>query len=545
MRMSLVLGFMAAIVAAQVPAELVPKIREEGQAPKSQVMKHLDELVNGIGPRLTGSENLTRACDWAREKFESFGLKARVEPWGEIAVGFDRGPHAGVMFTTDSDGRRKGENLVFGTNAWTPGTDGWTEGASVLAPKVEAEVDAFMKAAKGAWIVARPGAFLRGKSLTDKAVEAGALGIVRDGGENVTTSGNHQTQWEKWPKLPSINVISRQFRAIVTRLEGGESVAFGFNVDNRFKKGPVVVSNVIAEITGTEKPDEYVMIGGHIDSWDGARGTTDNGTGTATTIEAARILAAVGAKPRRTIRFMLWSGEEQGLLGSDAHAEKNRAEMDRISVCLVHDGGTNYLSGIIGIPEMVPIFEEILAPVKDLDPMKPFAIKKVDKLPVAGASDHASYTVRGAPGIFWNQAGVANYGYTWHTQNDVFAAAIPEYQRHSSIVIALSALAIANWPTLLPRGTPAPPNVATARRRLGAQFDRSAKGLVVEEVVEGSRGAAAGLQPQDRIVKVDDTVVDNRDQLSSAINVGGTKKTLTVERGGKTLTLTLDFEPKK
>jgi len=142
MRMPLVFGFLAAVVAAQVPAELVPKIREEGQPPKSQVMKHLDELVNGIGPRLTGSENLTRACDWAREKFESFGLKARVEPWGEIAVGFDRGPHAGVMFTTDADGRRKGENLVFGTNAWTPGTDGWTEGGSVLAPKVEAEVDA-------------------------------------------------------------------------------------------------------------------------------------------------------------------------------------------------------------------------------------------------------------------------------------------------------------------------------------------------------------------------------------------------------------------
>lgn len=541
MRSLMALTLFSALLLAQVPAELIPRIIEEGKSPKGEAMKHLDELVNGIGPRLTGSKNLTAACDWARDKFASYGLAARIEPWGEVAVGFDRGPHAGVMFTSDGDGRRRGENLVFGTNAWTAGTDGWQQGAAVLSPKDDKQMAAFAAAAKGAWIVSRSGSSLRGKALADKAAELGALGVVRDGGSLLITSGNIQTQWEKWPKLPSINVLSKQFASLVKQLEAGATVELGFNIDNRLTKGPVVVSNVIADIVGTEKPDEYVMIGGHIDSWDGATGTTDNGTGTATTIEAARILAKVGARPRRTIRFMLWSGEEQGLLGSDAHAEKHRDEMSKISVCLVHDGGTNYVSGIIGVPEMIPIFEDILAPVKTLDALKPFTIRKVDRLPMGGGSDHASYTARGAPGIFWNQAGTANYTYTHHTQHDVYGAAVPEYQSHTSTVIALSALAIANLPDLLPRGTPAAPNAATARRRLGVQFALDAKGLLVEEVVIGSRAAAAGLKAGDKLMKVDASIVENRDQLSSALNVGGVEKTLTIERAGKEMVLALSF----
>ena len=145
MRSLMALTLFSALLLAQVPAELIPRIIEEGKSPKGEAMKHLDELVNGIGPRLTGSKNLTAACDWARDKFASYGLAARIEPWGEVAVGFDRGPHAGVMFTSDGDGRRRGENLVFGTNAWTAGTDGWQQGAAVLSPKDDKQMAACAK----------------------------------------------------------------------------------------------------------------------------------------------------------------------------------------------------------------------------------------------------------------------------------------------------------------------------------------------------------------------------------------------------------------
>ena len=118
-----------------------------------------------------------------------------------------------------------------------------------------------------------------------------------------------------------------------------------------------------------------MIVGGHIDSWDGATGATDNGTGVATTLEAARILMKAGVKPRRTIRFMLWSGEEQGLLGSAAYVKAHKDLMPKISAVLVHDGGTNYLSGIGATEAMLSDFEQVFAPVKELDP----------KLPVRGA----------------------------------------------------------------------------------------------------------------------------------------------------------------
>src|SRR5262249_11552950 len=151
--------------------------------------------------------------------------------------------------------------------------------------------------------------------------------------------------------------------------------------DNRFVQGPIPQYNVIADLVGTEKPDEYVIVGGHLDSWDGAQGTVDNGTGSATTLEAARLLAAVGAKPKRTIRFMLWSGEEQGLFGSENYVQKHPELLPKISVVLVHDEGTNYLSGL-GVPHaMFGALQEALAPLVDLDPDYPFKLSQVEGLP--------------------------------------------------------------------------------------------------------------------------------------------------------------------
>ena len=162
---------------------------------------------------------------------------------------------------------------------------------------------------------------------------------------------------------------------------------------------------MIADIPGSELPDEYVIIGGHIDSWDGATGTTDNGTGVATTLEAARILMKAGVKPRRTIRFMLWSGEEQGLLGSRAYVKAHKELMPKISAVIVHDGGTNYLAGIGGTEAMQSDFEPVFAPIKELDSKYPFEVRKVAGL-FGGGSDHASFLEANVPGFFWRQQGL-------------------------------------------------------------------------------------------------------------------------------------------
>src|SRR5262249_6921905 len=220
--------------------------------------------------------------------------------------------------------------------------------------------------------------------------------------ELLVTGGVYRISWDKVPSIPSVNLLRKQYDEIVGWLKAGKPVTLEFDIRNYFKKGPIKLYNVIADIPGSEKPDEYVIVGGHIDSWDGATGATDNGTGVSTTLEAARILMKAGARPRRTIRFMLWSGEEQGLLGSAAYVKSHPHLMPKTSAVLVHDGGTNYLSGIGGTEAMMSDFEQVFAPVKELDPKYPFEVRKVDGLR-GGGSDHASFLSANVPGFFWGQ----------------------------------------------------------------------------------------------------------------------------------------------
>jgi Zn-dependent M28 family amino/carboxypeptidase len=149
---------------------------------------------------------------------------------------------------------------------------------------------------------------------------------------------------------------------------------------------------------------------------------------------------------------MLWSGEEQGLLGSRAFVEKHREEVNKnCSAVFVHDGGTNYVSGIICTEAMKPDFEKIFASAMELDERAPFEIETVATIRPRGGSDHVSFIQAGVPGFFWKQAGRATYRTTHHTQFDTYDSVVPEYQKHSSIVIAIGAMGTANLDHLLPR----------------------------------------------------------------------------------------------
>jgi hypothetical protein len=303
---------------------------------------------------------------------------------------------------------------------------------------------------------------------------------------------------------------------------------------------------VIADIPGSEHPDEFVVVGGHIDSWDGATGTTDNGTGTATTIEVARILTAIGAKPRRTIRFMLWSGEEQGLLGSRAWVQEHRDELPLYSACLVHDGGTNYVSGIAGMKEMRPQLETVFAPVISLAPEMPFAIRDIDAFRPIG-SDHESFTAAGVPGFFWDQAGRANYTHTHHTQFDTYDAAIEEYQRHSSVVIATGALGLANLEALLTRENM---KVQRGFGGLGGGGARGGRllgievaddGLLVGGITPGGLAEKAGIKPGDLVLKIGDSAVKTVDELRAAMAKSPLKTTVTWKRGDQEQSAEITF----
>lgn len=470
----------------------------------NRVQQHLDYLCNRIGPRLTGSEGLQAACEWAEAEFKSMGLESRLEKWGDVPVGFERGPAYGAMISP------KNMKLEFGTNSWSAGTRGRVTGRAVMAPKSMDELEAMRDQLKGAYVMIEPTTRRRRRarpqppatpaadkadaktaetdpekasesSEEDESAEetkpapapeppvpltreqqaelmeaitecepAGFLRSTRD--DLILTGGSFRITMDDLPKIPSITLLKKQWDDIHELVKDGAEVDLAFDIRNHFRAGPIPLYNVIADIPGTEFPDEYVVVGGHIDSWDGATGATDNGAGCATTMEAARILMAANVKPRRTIRFMLWSGEEQGLLGSRAYVEEHREEVNKsVSAVFVHDGGTNYVAGIRCTEAMRPDFEAIFEAAMTLDERTPFEVATVPTIRPRGGSDHVSFIRAGVPGFFWTQRGRATYRTTHHTQYDTFETVVPEYQKHSAIVIAIGALGTANLDYLLPR----------------------------------------------------------------------------------------------
>jgi hypothetical protein len=515
------------------------------------VQEHLRHLCLEIGPRLTGSSALQAACEWSRAEFASFGLDARLERWGEFAVGFERGPWSGGI-VTGGTGASVEVDLEFHTMAWSAGTDGPKRGPALAYPTSEEELATLEPRFPGAWLVRPPPAELNDpsgvrifakpaqpsndfvKKVQERMLAQGALGEVRGArGELLVTGGNHDVKWEELPKLVQVRVRRDQHDGLWARLVNGEAFELEFDVDNRFVQGPIPQYNVVADLVGSERPDEFVLVGGHLDSWDGAQGAVDNGTGCATTIEAARLLTAVGARPRRTIRFVLWTGEEQGLYGSAAYVKQHAELLPKISVVLNHDEGTNWLSGL-GVPAaMMPAMRTACAPLFGLHLEFAFELTEVEGLPNFVGSDNDSFTQAGVPGLFWRQSGRSDYEHYHHTQHDVFEAAIPEYQQHSALVVALTALGVADLPELLDRTNMKAPEP----RRMGVQLD----GTKITEVLDGSRAASAGLLVGDVLLAIDGVEVKSQGRVASALREGGSRKSVQLKRGEETLTVTLDW----
>ena len=452
----------------------VIRIIDEGKN-NNQVMDRLRYLTQEIGPRLTGSTRAKEANDWAADLFRSWGLEnVEVRPWGTMPAGFDRGPSYGKMVAPVD------HEFEFTWQAWTPGTDGPIRGSVYRVPTSQEEYDAIAPNLKGAWLLRaarqrgeRAGVVGEsGETPTDwlgKCREAGIAGVISAArgydqvhkGELVRTSGNFRTvDLEHLPSWTDVSVRRSDYDTINSRLADGEEVIVEFNCNAKFIPGPVSCYNTIAEIPGSEWPDEVVIVSAHVDSWDGpgSQGTVDNGTGTSVTLEAARILATCGVKPKRTIRFILWTGEEQGLLGSRAYVDSlSEEELSKISAAFVEDGGTNYEGGLQVVEQMAPMLTEATAPVGAAFPDMPVTIHINASMPRGGSSDHAPFNAKGVPGFFWDEVGRADYRYCWHTQNDRFEQAIPEYMVQSATCTAITAFNLANAPTLLPRATTAAP----------------------------------------------------------------------------------------
>ncbi len=463
----------AAPTLPQGDPEVIDRILDEALN-RSKVFETLTYLSEQIGTRLTGSSGVYRANVWARETFQSYGLEnAHLFKWGDIPVGFDRGPSTVRMVEPAV------RDFEFTTRAWDAGTDGPVSGKVIKEPETMDELDAVMDELEGAWILSRnrrrrsrndDDAAKAAREEREKIAEtinaaniAGRLNASRN--DQVTTGGLRGWRDLTMDTLPtdvSITIRRSDYDSINSRLSDGEEVTIEADLVHYFNEGPIPVFNTIAEIRGTEFPDEVVILSAHLDSWNGpgSMGTQDNGTGSSVMLEAARLLMAAEVKPRRTIRFCLWTGEEQGLLGSRGYVDSlSEEELSKISACFVDDGGTNYQGGLVCVAEMLPMLEEAVDPLRDAFPELPVDHSVQEKMPSSGSSDHASFNRAGVPGFFWLEKGSGgsegkNYRFVWHTQNDTPRYAVEEYLVQSSACSAVTAYNLAMADTLLPRYVP-------------------------------------------------------------------------------------------
>jgi carboxypeptidase Q len=266
---------------------------------------------------------------------------------------------------------------------------------------------------------------------------------------NMTGSWRGRDRGEAAEPLPSLFITHEDYKMLfeLATRKDGPPPKVELEIQAKIIPGPITVYNTVGEIRGTEKPDEFVVVGAHLDSWDLAQGTTDNGTGSSVVLEAARVLgklAKEGIRPKRTIRFVLFSGEEQGLHGSRAYVAKHKDEMPKTSMALVHDTGTGRVTAIAlqGREPLKPLLEKELPALKELD----VAIS----LGFQGGTDHLSFDSVGVPGFAFLQDR-DEYMLTHHSQSDTFdKAKIPALDQGAQ-TMAITALRVANLPELLPR----------------------------------------------------------------------------------------------
>jgi len=472
-------------------SEMDTKILAQIKADEPELKANLEFLSDHIGPRLTGSEQLDQASRYMLARFQQLGLaNAHQEAWS-IANRWTRGPATGRVFLTAD--AKPGEaptsiNLTMATGGWSPATDGPVKGpvVGVAVEKVE-DLQQYKGKLKGAIVVLNKPVEMQppqnpiltpwGEETipinfpkSDKPFDFTAYMKLRIAELNFFAEEKAAAVLlgsEKWFGLLNMSVSGRDYKPgviptayiaredfmLLWRLLDSGPVQAEVNITGNFSEKSAEVYNTVAEIPGTEKPDEVVIIGAHLDSWDLGTGATDNGTGSTAVLEAARALKKSGVKPKRTIRFVLFTGEEQGLNGSKAYVAKHQDELKKISAVLVHDSGTGKVLtiGLMGNYDARETIDRVMYPLaraKEIGLAEPTLRKE-------GGSDHVPFDEAGVPG-FWCVQEVADYDKTHHSQADTLDRVRWDDLTEGAQVLAVFAYNVAELSELLPRKAPKP-----------------------------------------------------------------------------------------
>jgi len=558
-RLSILALAAATALPAQSHEEIAARIIREGTS-NSQVMQFQDELCHDYGSRLTGSLAFDRAADWAVEQFREMGLEARLVPWGEWKVRWDREQWMGRMVEPSP------LEFQVACPAWTGGTRGIARGTLLRMPGDEAgleEVLEMVQADAGFWLYGPLPRGELGAKVRELLDRDNVHGIVQSATSTRWNSKNYPNQirvfgdrtaalkpFEDRQRWAQAVVRDDQCKQLEQALAGQEPVVVEFELRNRWTKGPVTLNNVVADLVGTEFPDEHVIICAHLDSWHQATGATDNGTGTCSTLEAARLITQSGLRPKRTIRFILWGGEEQGLLGSRQYVVQNRTRMHKVSAVFNHDSGTNWAHALTIAASQEDDFAKIIAPIVaamtppeqdhegDVFTLRPRQTIK----PAGGGSDHASFAAVGVPAFSWSLKGPVPYGRGWHSQWDTYSIVRPDFQRHNATVFAVVAAGVANLDHMLSRDGVQRATPGGRRGRVDAQLivetwlGLEIDGTKVTSVTADGIAGRAKMAPGDQVVAIGDEPVENTNELLAALRSAAEKLEVVpvfVERDGK------------
>ena len=491
----------------KIDQEMINKIRAEGME-RSQIMDTLSWLTDVVGYRLTGSPNMKKANEWTKAKLAEWGLvNAALESWGPFGRGwsFDK-VSVHVVEPTPFP-------LIAYPEAWTPGTKGPIVG-EVVQVNIESEADfeKYKGKLKGRIVMTAPAREVKawfnapGERMSDEellkmandlppagqgrqmapaqmqAMRArmvlapkiaafllaeGALAQLKvarvgDGG-TVFVQGGGSREKNGPPALPSLQLTAEHYNRVTRILAKGVPVKVEIDIKASFHDEDLMAYNTVAEIPGTDKKDELVMLGGHLDSWHGGTGATDNAAGVSVAMEAVRILKALGVQPRRTIRIALWSGEEQGLLGSRAYVRQHFAERqptpqqqqqrdemgrmmasmnplgplvtkpdhEKFSVYFNLDNGTGKIRGVYlqGNEAVRPIFRDWLAPFHDLTYRSEAEAR-------AHGTDHLAFDGVGLPGFQFIQDPVEYDTRTHHSNMDTYERLQADDMKQAAVIMA-------------------------------------------------------------------------------------------------------------
>ena len=497
---------------ATLPAQQAEKIdlaalgmiRDEGFN-RSKVMEIASYLTDVHGSRLTGSPQAKAAGDWTLATLRSWGVSnARYETWGPFGRGWSNERFSARVTSPTA------YPLIAYPAAWSYGTNGPVAGqVTVVRIDTVTDIAKYRGTLKGKWVMSAPAVVVPakfealGRRWTDAQLDSmaalpaiaqqggamggrnadrframqelnrqrteffaseGIAGILQPGaGRNdygaVLGSGGGSRAADARPTPPVILVSTEQYGRMARTIEKGIPVTVEIDADNRFHEATLNSFNIIAEIPGTDRAlrDEVVMLGAHFDSWHTGTGATDNASGSSVMLEALRILKATGVPMKRTVRLALWTGEEQGLLGSRAYVRETfgyrdstgmhtKPAYEKFSAYYNMDNGTGAFRGIYaqGNAAVRPIFEQWMAPLRDLG-------MRVTTIRNTGSTDHVAFDAVGLPGFQFIQDPIEYGTRTHHSNQDLYDRLQPEDLQKNAVIAAWFVYQTANRDERLPR----------------------------------------------------------------------------------------------